>query len=124
MKGWIVVTELMLFGLLAISPLAILGEAAAPPQTGDIAALEAALEQAGFTIQQGEYGFADAIALCNAGVIRTCQGNNVGAPYLAYKLPPAPGQTTPNVFADARGLAFIYHLRADEAILGGCEGQV
>ncbi len=117
MKRRNVVMGLVLFGLLAISFSAMLGEAAALPQTGDIAALEAALEQAGFTVQQGEYGFADAIALCNAGVIQSCQGNNVGAPYLAYKLPPAPGQTTPNLFADARGLAFIYHLRADEAIL-------
>ena len=117
MKRRNVVMGLILFGLLAISSLAIVGEAAAPPQSGSIAALEAALEQAGFTVQRGEYGFADAIALCNAGVIQTCQGNNVGAPYLAYKLPPAPGQTTPNLFADARGLAFIYHLRADEAIL-------
>jgi len=117
MKRRKVVLVPVLFGLLAISPLVIVAEAVVPPQTGDIAALQAALEQAGFVVQQGEYGFADAIALCNAGVIQTCQGNNVGAPYLAYRLPPAPGQTTPNLFADARGLAFIYHLRADEAIL-------
>jgi len=117
MKRRILAMGLILLGLLAGLPPTILGEVAAPPQTGDIAALEAALEQAGFTIQQGEYGFTDAIALCNAGVIQTCQGNNVGAPYLAYKLPPAPGQTTPNLFANARGLAFIYRLRPDEAIL-------
>lgn len=84
---------------------------------GDLAALFAALDEAGFVVQDGEYGFTDAIALCNAGVIQTCQGNNVGAPYLAYKLPPAPGQTIPNPFADERGLSLIYRLRPDEAIL-------
>jgi len=117
MKRRTLVMRFILLGLLAVSPSTILGEAEAPPQSGDIAALRTALERAGFTVQQGEYGFTDAIALCNAGLIQTCQGNNVGAPYLAYKLPPAPGQTTPNLFADARGLAFIYRLRPDEAIL-------
>ena len=62
---------------------------------GDIETLLDVLDKAGFYVQEGEYSYTDAIALCNAGVIKTCQGNNVGAPYLAYKLPPAPEQTTP-----------------------------
>ncbi|OGO58434.1 MAG: hypothetical protein A2025_03095, partial [Chloroflexi bacterium RBG_19FT_COMBO_47_15] len=84
---------------------------------GDIETLLDVLDKAGFYVQEGEYSYTDAIALCNAGVIKTCQGNNVGAPYLAYKLPPAPEQTTPNMFADSRGWAYSYRLRPDEAIL-------
>ncbi len=90
----------------------------ADTQGGDINAFRAALEQAGFTVQEGAYGYQDAIALCSAGIIDNCQGANVGAPYLAYKLPPAPGQKTPNMKVDpASGLAFAYPLRHDEAIV-------
>jgi hypothetical protein len=85
---------------------------------GDINAFKAALEQAGFTVQEGAYGYQDAIALCSAGIIDNCQGANVGAPYLAYKLPLAPGQKAPNMKVDpVSGLAFAYPLRHDEAIV-------
>jgi len=84
----------------------------------DINAFKNALEKAGFTIQEGAYGYQDAIALCSAGVLDNCQGANVGAPYLAYKLPPAPDQKTPNMKIDpSSGLAFAYRLRPDEAIV-------
>ena len=87
-------------------------------QGGDINGFKAALEQSGFTIQVGGYGYMDAIALCSAGIINSCQGANVGAPYLAYKLPPAPGQKTPSMKVDpTSGLAFAYPLRQDEAIV-------
>ena len=84
---------------------------------GDIETLLDVLDKAGFYVQEGDYSYVDAIALCNAGVIKDCQGNAVGAPYLAYKLPPAPGQTAPNIDADSRGWAYSYLLRPDEAIL-------
>lgn len=87
-------------------------------RAGDINMFRDALERSGFTVQEGAYGYQDAIALCSAGLIDNCQGANVGAPYLAYKLPPAPGQQTQNVKVDPRdGLAFAYHLREDEAIV-------
>ena len=87
-------------------------------QGGDIDAFKIALEQAGFTVQEGAYGYQDAIALCSAGIIDNCQGANVGAPYLAYKLPPAPGQKAPNMKIEpSSGLAFAYALGHDEAIV-------
>ena len=85
---------------------------------GDINAFKALLEKSGFVVQEGAYGYQDAIALCSAGILDSCNGANVGAPYLAYKLPQAPGQKTPNMRVDPRdGLAFVYPLRQDEAIV-------
>ena len=76
------------------------------------------LEQAGFIVQEGEYSYQDAIALCNAGILDSCMGANVGAPYLAYRLLPAPGQKASNMKIDpTTGLAMFYHLRQDEAIV-------
>ncbi len=69
---------------------------------GDINAFRSALEQAGFIVQEGAYDYQDAIALCNAGILDNCQGANVGAPYMACKLPPAPGQEAPNMKIDPR----------------------
>ena len=87
-------------------------------QGGDINTFKTALEQAGFTVQEGAYGYQDVIALCSAGIVDSCLGANVDAPYLAYKLPPAPGQKTPNMKVDpTTGLAFAYPLRQDEAIV-------
>lgn len=94
------------------------GQSKAGSPGGDIKAFKASLEKAGFTVQEGAYGYQDSIALCSAGVIDNCQGGNVDAPYLAYKLPPAPGQQAPNMKVDpGDGLAFAYHLRPDEAIV-------
>jgi hypothetical protein len=88
------------------------------PQWGDIDLFKAALEEAGFVVQEGAYGYQDAIALCSAGVIDNCMGANVEAPYLAYKLPPAPAQKTRSMKVDpTSGLAFAYPLRSDEAIV-------
>ena len=84
---------------------------------GDINALRAALERDGFIVQEGEFSHQDAIALLNAGVTKDAAGANVGAPYLAYKLPPAPDQTAPNPLADDRGWSYAYRLRPDEALI-------
>ena len=102
-----------------ITPIAACApQQAAGTKGGDINEFKTALEQVGFVVQTGGYGYTDAIALCSAGVLDTCQGANVGAPYLAYKLPPAPGQKTPNMKVDTvSGLAFAYPLRQDEAIV-------
>ena len=90
----------------------------ADTQGGDINDFRVALEQAGFTVQEGAYGYVDTIALCSAGIIDNCEGANVDAPYLAYELPPAPGQKAPNMKVDpSSGLALAYRLRHDEAIV-------
>jgi hypothetical protein len=105
--------------LVVVSVVSCTAGEVAPASTtgGDLNKLLDLLDKGGFYIQESEYSYTDAIALCNAGVLKSAQGNNVGAPYLAYKLPPAPGQTTQNMFADSRGWAYSYRLRPDEAIL-------
>lgn len=112
-----VVMVLMLL-LLIISISACAPGSGAKTPHGDIDKFITQLEKSGFTVQKGSYGYQDAIALCSAGFIDSCQGANVGAPYLAYKLPPAPGQTAPNMKVDpGDNLAFSYRLRSDEAIV-------
>jgi len=118
--GWFVVVIMMLLVtiFLSIVSCGIRGPVTDSGSGGDINAFRAVLEQAGFTVQEGAYGYQDAIALCSAGILDSCQGANVGAPYLAYKLPPAPGQKAPNMKVDpVSGLAFAYPLRHDEAIV-------
>lgn len=92
-------------------------------KVGDIAALQTALEADGFTVQEGKLETFDVIAMYNAGLIPSCYGNNAQAPYMCYKLPKAPGQTTNNTVSDApvnpenQGLWADYRLRPDEAIV-------
>jgi hypothetical protein len=90
---------------------------AVPVTVGDISALRSALEWDGFIVQEGEFSHQDAIALLNAGVTKDATGANVGAPYLAYKIPPAPEQSAPNPLADDRGWSYTYRLRPDEALI-------
>jgi hypothetical protein len=112
-----VFAAVLLISILALT-IACRPEQSAYSPGGDIDLFKAALEEAGFKVQEGAYGYQDAIALCSAGVIENCMGANVEAPYLAYKLPPAPGQKTPGMKVDpASGLAFAYPLRSDEAIV-------
>lgn len=118
-KTWFV----RVFAVISLISIMSLTTTCAPEQStnlwgGDIDLFKAALEEAGFKVQEGAYGYQDAIALCSAGIIDNCMGANVEAPYLAYKLPPAPGQKTPNMKVDpASDLAFAYPLRSDEAVV-------
>lgn len=50
------------------------------------------LEEQGFIVQEGKISYIDMIKLCSEGKVDSCLGNNVGAPYAACLLPPAPNQ--------------------------------
>lgn len=50
------------------------------------------LNKRGFIVQEGKISFIDIIKLCNEGKVDSALGNNVGAPYAACLLPPAPNQ--------------------------------
>lgn len=50
------------------------------------------LNERGFIVQEGKISFIDIIKLCNEGKVDSALGNNVGAPYAACLLPPAPNQ--------------------------------
>ena len=90
---------------------------------GDADAFTQALEDAGFSFQEGKLGAVDVFALVEAGVFANCNYQNAGAAYLTPKLPPAPGQEAPCYFTDAavnpgdEGLFLDYRLRSDEAVV-------
>lgn len=50
------------------------------------------LEARGFVVQEGKLSYIDIIKLCSEGIVDSCLGNNVGAPYVVCQLPPAPHQ--------------------------------
>lgn len=86
------------------------------------------LEERGFTVQEGQLRYLDMLELASKGIIDNCLAQNVGAPYAACILPPAPGQESavgqkqenvkqypPNINYIAPGIT--YKLRPDEALI-------
>jgi hypothetical protein len=66
---------------------------------GDVGAFKQALEQDGFTVQQGRIGYLDIIKLYDTGVLPSAYGNNPSTKYLTYFVPPAPGHIVPELFS-------------------------
>ncbi len=66
---------------------------------GDVEAFKQALEQDGFTVQQGGLTYFDFMKLYNNGVLPSAYGNNPATQYLVYLVPPASGhEVTGNNF--------------------------
>lgn len=103
-------------------------------KNGSIRHFVKALEKSGFIVQKGRLRYIDILKLASEGKVDTAFGNNAGAPYAAYLLPPAPnqdpspGQKPPkgynpfnpsNYPANIEYVApgFNYKLRPDEAIV-------
>jgi hypothetical protein len=84
---------------------------------GNISAFRSALEQDGFIVQDGNLSFFDVIGFYNSGLTQSCFGNNPATPYVAFWLPPGPGQTGISLLKSPNGLAVDWHLRPDEAIV-------
>lgn len=59
---------------------------------GNIRYFKEILEYRGFIVQKGRLRYIDILKLASEGKIDTAFGNNAGAPYAAYLLPPAPNQ--------------------------------
>jgi hypothetical protein len=93
-----------------------------------------ALNRRGFIVQEGKLSYVDILKLCSEGKVDSCLGNNVGAPYAACMIPPAPNQApsegqeppigynpdSPNNYpANINYIApgINYKLRPDEAIV-------
>ncbi|UEC41807.1 MAG: conserved exported protein of unknown function [Methanothrix sp.] len=92
--------------------------------TGDVNAFKEALEQDGFTVQEGRIGFLDLIKLCDQGLLPAAYGNNPSTRYLTYFIPPAPGLEVPELFSRvSRALGMsqdtsaFWTLGPDEAIV-------
>lgn len=74
-------------------------------------ALIAALEQQGFSVQQGQLTQFSLVPLCCEGKIPSCLANNAGAPYMVARMPRAPGQTSDTL------LPWLFRLGVNEAIV-------
>ena len=92
-------------------------EMAKDSSEGDISAFRSAMEEDGFIVQEGNLSYFDIIGLYNKGLIQSCFGNNPATPYVAFWLPPGPGQTGRSLLETPRGLAVDWHLRPDEAVV-------
>ena len=57
-------------------------------ETGDVVAFIQALEQDGFTVQQGGLGHFDFMKLYDMGVLPSALGSNPATKYLVYLVPP------------------------------------
>lgn len=91
---------------------------------GDVDAFKQALEQGGFTVQQGGIGYFDAIKAYNLGVLTSALGNNPTTKYLTCFVPPAPGHKVPELFAEiasalgmSQNTSAFWNLGPDEAIV-------
>ncbi|OPY45419.1 MAG: hypothetical protein A4E47_00979 [Methanosaeta sp. PtaU1.Bin028] len=92
---------------------------------GDVDAFRQALEHDGFIVQEGELGVFDLIKIYNEGLIPSAYGNNPSTRYIAYFIPPAPGENVDQLgYTIARILGksgnatpLIMKLRLDEAIV-------
>ena len=97
---------------------------AANVNKGDVKAFKQALENDGFTVQQGALGYLDLIKLYDRKVLPAAYGNNPSTKYLTYFVPPAPGHNVPDLFskiAAALGMgtnvSAFWNIRPDEAIV-------
>ncbi|KKH96113.1 hypothetical protein EO95_16450 [Methanosarcina sp. 1.H.T.1A.1] len=77
--------------ILGIAFILLTGTGLAANETYDAGAFQQALEQNGFTVQEGEVGYFDFLKLFNEGVLPSAYGNNPTTKYLIYFVPPAPG---------------------------------
>ncbi|HII79579.1 MAG TPA: hypothetical protein HA261_04075 [Methanosarcina sp.] len=100
------------------------GIALAQNETYDTEAFRQALEQDGFTVQEGELGFFDLIKLYDEGVLPSAYGNNPTTKYITYFVPPAPGYKVNAKFSEiSRALGQsgnttpFWNLRPDEAVV-------
>ena len=91
---------------------------------GDVEAFKQALEQDGFTVQQGGLGYFDFMMLYNSGVLPSAYGNNPATQYLVYLVPPASGHEVTGKISEivkALGVAAkvtpFWSLRPDEAVI-------
>ncbi|HQI92381.1 MAG TPA: hypothetical protein PLS48_12195 [Methanotrichaceae archaeon] len=91
---------------------------------GDVEAFKQALENDGFTVQEGGIVHFDAIKVYNLGLLTSALGNNPTTKYLVYFVPPAPGHEIPEQFAKiasalgmSQNLSAFWNLGPDEAVV-------
>ena len=93
-------------------------------EAGDVEAFKQALEQDGFTVQQGGLGFFDLLKVYNNGVLPSAYGNNPNTKYLNLLVPPPSGQEVRGIISElmkalgvTANITPFSSLRPDEAIV-------
>ena len=93
-------------------------------EMGDVEAFKQALEQDGFTVQQGGLGYFDFMSLYNSGVLPTAMGNNPATKYLVYLVPPPSSQVVGGIISEiikvlgvTANVTPFPSLRPDEALV-------
>jgi len=91
---------------------------------GDVEAFKQALEQDGFTVQQGGLGYFDFMKLYDSGVLPSAYGNNPATQYLVYLVPPASGHEVTGKISEiiqflgvTAKVTPFWSLRPDEAVV-------
>ena len=91
---------------------------------GDVEAFKQALEQDGFTVQQGGLTYFDFMKLYNSGVMPSAYGNNPATKYLVYLVPPAAGHEVTGIISEiikelgvTGKVTPFWSLRPDEAVV-------
>ena len=91
---------------------------------GDVEAFKQALEQDGFTVQQGGLTYFDFMKLYNSGVLPSAYGNNPATKYLVYLVPPAAGHEVTGIISEIMKelgvtgkVTPFWSLRPDEAVV-------
>ena len=91
---------------------------------GDVEGFKQALEQDGFTVQEGKLGLVDLIKMYETGYFTIAAGNTPTTKYLGYFVPTAPGQAVdPEIAEYSKLLGFsdntsnYWNLRVDEAVV-------
>jgi hypothetical protein len=97
---------------------------AANKDISDAEAFKKALEQDGFTVQQGGLGFFDLLKVYNNGVLPSAYGNNPNTKYLNLLVPPPSGQEVRGIISElmkalgvTANITPFTSLRPDEAIV-------
>jgi hypothetical protein len=91
---------------------------------GDVEAFKQALEQDGFTVQQGGLGFFDLLKVYNNGVLPSAYVNNPNTKYLNLLVPPPSGQEVRGIISElmkalgvTANITPFSSFRPDEAIV-------
>ncbi|VVB64805.1 Uncharacterised protein [uncultured archaeon] len=94
------------------------------PDIGDLDAFKHALEQDGFTVQQGLLSFYDLLKVYNNGLLPSAYGNNPNTKYLNLLVPPPSGQEVKGIISElmkalgvTANITPFSSLRPDEAIV-------
>jgi len=110
--------------IICISFILLTGTGLAANETYDAGAFQQALEQDGFTVQEGEVGYFNLIKLLEEGVLPSAYGNNPSTKYLIYFVPPAPGYEVEERISKLTSTLGIkgnttpfWNLRPDEAVV-------